>query len=83
MYAKKNFIRARLQTLLKLFRPVVTRAPSVKMTNDCSSQDFGYQQVKEVLSLVNPNLGEFHKFSKIDVQATPFLSPDYKIFMKT
>ena len=40
---QKKFIRARLQTLLKLFRPMVTRATSMKMTNDHFPQNFWFQ----------------------------------------
>lgn len=76
---QKNFIRARLQTLLKLFRPVVTRAPSIKMTNDNFLQNFGFQ-LERFLSIVHLNVGQFLKFCNIGVQATSFPSSDYKIF---
>ena len=62
---------------------MVVSAPSVKMTNDHSPQDFGYQQLEDVLPLLNLSVGQFHKFYNIGVQAMPFRSPDYKIFMKT
>ena len=54
-----KFICACLQTLLKLFGPENTQAPSVKMRNDNSPNDFGFQQEEKILPVVHLNVGQF------------------------
>lgn len=58
-YATKKFICACLQTLLKLLRPKDTQAPSVKMRNDHSPHDFGFQQEEKFLPIVHLNVEQF------------------------